>query len=319
MITYSTYATPRADLGEAFHEFAPEGMTFIADAILPDYGAQREDGTITVITRENMRSEDTRRAEGGVFNRIDITGKDLAYLCKNEGLEIPITDRERRKYVDDFQIELEKIAVLRLCMMLARENRVKKLIFNPTTWTGAKLYTDRSSTPWDNPDSDIIAHVVAAIEKVRSGTGVRPNALIVSEVTALNMTNNTGIKARFPDNVLLTVALIRQQMATIFGLTKLLVGDTVYNTADENQPFVGADIWPDDYAMVARVAEGPGSPLTTPCIGRTLRWQGMVNNVDGSPEQYREVQTKTEIYRMEDYLEEKLFDAYFAHLMKVDE
>jgi len=319
MITYSTYATPRADLGEAFHEFSPDGMTFIAPLILPDASVPKDEGTVTVITRENMRSDEAERAEGGTFQRIDITGEDLTYLCKNYGLEIPVTDRERKKYVDDFQVELEKIAILRLRMLLARELRVKNLIFNTTTWTGDDLYTDRSGAPWDNAGSDIIAHVVAAKEKVRSMTGVKANALIVSEATVNNMIANTGIQGRFPDNVLLTVELLRQQMAAIFGLQKLLVGDTVYNTADEGQSFSGSDIWPDDYAMVARVAEGPGMPMTTPCVGRTLRWTDMVNNVDGSPEQYREEQTKSEIYRMEDYLQEKVIDAYFAHLMKIDE
>ncbi len=317
MLTYGTYATPRADLGEAFHEFLPEGMTFIADQILPPYGVQKEAATITVITRENMRSDEAERAEGGGFHRIDITGEDLAYLCKNYGMEIPVTDEERRRYVDDFQVELEKIAVLRLRMLLARELRVKALIFNTTTWTGASLYTD-VSTDWDNAAADIISDVVAAKEKVRSATGVRPNALIVGEATVNNMIKNTGIKARFQQDVLLTVDLLRQQMASLFGLQKLIVGDAVYNTADEGQNFSGADIWPDDYAMVARVAEGPGSPITTPCLGRTLRWRDMVNNVDGAPDQYREEQTKSDIFRMEDYLQEKVFDPYFGHLMLVD-
>jgi hypothetical protein len=317
MITYSTYATPRGDLGEAFHEFEPEGMTFIADQILVPYGVQKEAATITVITRENMRSDDTLRAEGGGFNRIDITGEDLSYLCKNYGLEIPITDTERRRYVDDFQVELEKIAVLRLRMKIARELRVKAAIFNTTTWTGAPLYTD-TSTDWDNIASDIIGDVVAAKEKVRAGTGVKPNALIVGEGAVNNMIKNTAIKARFQQNVLVTVELLRTQLASLFGLSKLIVGDAVYNTADEGQSFSGSDIWPDDYAMVARVAEGPGSPITTPCVGRTLRWRDMESNVDGAPEQYREEQTKSEIYRVEDYIQEKIIDPYFAHLMLID-
>lgn len=319
MITYSTYATPRADLGEAFHEFSIDGQSFIADRVLPDLGVQKEDGTITVITRENFRSDDARRAEGGTFNRISITGEDLAYLCKNFGLEIPVTDRERRKYVDDFQIELEKISILRWRMLLAREIRVKDLIFNTTTWdsSDSDLYTDNSSAPWDAADSGIIAQVQAAIQKVLL-MGVRPNALIVGEVTAVNMTNNTGIIGRFQNTDIITIEMIRNAMVTIFGLRYLIVGDAVYNTADEGQSYSGSFIWPDDYAMVARVAEGPGMPMTTPCIGRTLRWNDMVNNVGGTPEQYREEQTKSEIYRMEDYLQEKILEKYFGHLMLID-
>lgn len=316
-LTYDTYATPRADLGEAFHEYAPEGFSFVADQILPTYNVGKEDGTISVITRENFRTAEADRANGGTFQRIDITAEDLAYACQNYGLEIPITDRDRRKFVDDFQVELEKTAVLRLTMQMQREIRVAALIFNTTTWTGADLYTD-VTTDWDDASSTIITDVTTAMEKVRSNSGIRANALIVGEATALNMTKNTNIIARFPDTAMVTVPLIRQNMVTIFGLSKLIVGDAAYNSSDEGQTASMSDVWADDYAMVARVADGPGSPLTTACIGRTLRWQDMDQNVDGVPEMYRESQTTSDILRMQDYLVDKVFDKYFGHLLKVD-
>jgi len=317
MITYGTYATPRADLGEAFHEFVPEGMTLIADRIFPSYPVQTEDGTISVITRENMRADETERAEGGTFRRIDIEGEDLSYTTKNHGLEIPVTDRERRKYTNDFQIETEKTQIMKLRMKLRRELRVSQAIFNTTTWTG-DLQTDYSGAPWDAAGSDVITHVRTAMRAVKSRTGVKPNALVIGDATAENLCSNTGIIARFPDNVTLTVDLIRERMAAIFGLQHLIVGDAVYNSADQGQAFSGADIWADDYAWIGRVAEGEGSPVLTPAVGRTLRWADMAGNPD-TVDQYREEQTKSDILRVEDYLEEKVFDAYFGQLLIVDE
>ncbi|MCK9570143.1 hypothetical protein M0R72_14460 [Candidatus Pacearchaeota archaeon] len=317
MITYGTYAVPRADLGEAFHEFNPAGMTFIADAILPAYGVPKEDGTITVITRENIRIDDDTRADGGTFNRIDMEGEDLAYATQDKGLEIAITDRERRKYAKDFQVDLEKTAILKLRMLLKRELRVKNLVFNTATWTGSTLYTDNSGSPWDNIATDIIGQIVAAKEKVRLNTGVRANALIVGESAVQNMIKNTAIKARFQGTTTITVDMIRAGLASLVGLQQLIVGDTVYNSADEGQTFSGSEIWPDDYATVAVVASGPGMPVTTPCVGRTLRWTEMADGLL-VPEMYREPQTKSDILQVEDYVDEKVFDPYFAHLMKID-
>jgi len=214
-------------------------------------------------------------------------------------------------------LEVEKTAILKLRMLLKRELRVKNLLFNTTTWTGSALYTDNSGSPWDNIATDIISQVVAAKEKVRLGTGVRPNALIVGESAVQNMIKNTGIKARFQNTDTITVDMIRNGMASIFGLRYLMVGDTVYNSADEGQAFSGAEIWPDDYAMVAVIADGPGAPVITPCVGRTLRWTEMADGLL-VPEMYREPQTKSDILQVEDYVDEKVFDPYFAHLMKID-
>lgn len=317
MLTYGTYAVPRADLGEAFHEFEPEGMTFIAEQVLPGYGVDKEAGTISVITRENMRVDDDEHADGGTFNRIDMEAEDLAYATNDRGMEIPITDRERRKYVNDFRLEVEKTAILKLRMLLKREIRVKNLIFNTTTFTGSALYTDNSANPWDNVSTDIISQVLAAKEKVRSNTGMRANALILGEAAVQNLIKNTAIIGRFLQNVTITVDLLRANLAAIFGLRYLLVGDTVYNTSDESQSFSGSDIWPDDYAMVAAIAPGEGAPLTTPCIGRTVRWRQMADGLL-VPAMYREPQTKSDILQVEDYIDQKIFDPYFGHLMKID-
>ena len=54
MIHQATRSTPRADLGEAFHEFSPEGMTFVAAEVLPERPVAKKAATIGVVTRENV-------------------------------------------------------------------------------------------------------------------------------------------------------------------------------------------------------------------------------------------------------------------------
>jgi hypothetical protein len=244
----------------------------------------------------------------------------MDYTCQDHGLEGQITDRDREKYRSDFDCELEKTEAIKVKMLLAREKRIKDLIFNTTTWTGSALYTDNSAAPWDTAGSAVIKQIQTAREKVRLNCGVPADSMIISESSFINLLNNTEIKAKFPGATVITEAMMRAQMGAIFGITNLLVGQAVYNSADEAQDFVGAEIWPDDYAMVAVLGE-EGLPMTEPQLGRTIVWESYVDP-DGEElvyvESYREEQTKSDIIRVEQSIDEKVFDAYFGHLMKID-
>lgn len=312
-VQQSSYAVGRADLGEAIREFHPEGMDLIADKVLPIREVKKKAGTLSVIQRENMKIEDDSHANGTAFNRINLSTEDMEYACKDRGLEGLVTDEDRENYASDYDVEEETVQAVRTKMLLRREIRTKDLIFNTTTFTGASLYTDYSGAPWDAAGSDIIAHVMASMEKVRLNTGMKPNALIVGAAAMQNIIKNTGIRACFAASTIVTRALIEAAMAAIFGLERLIVGGATYDGADEGQAFSGADIWGDDYAMVARINNGP---TNSGGLGRILVWDAMdtINDV----KEYREEQTESYVYKIREFSIEKIFCTYFGHLMGID-
>jgi hypothetical protein len=316
MIQKSTHATPRMDLGVAFHEYSPTRARFIADDILPVFPTAKEAATLSVVKRKTLTIPETKHADGATYNRIALYMDDLSYACIDHGLEGQLTDRQREKFRDDFDAEVEKVNAIKIKMMLAREKRIKDLIFNTTTWTGAALYTDNSASPWDTATTDIITQVNAAKELVRQGTGVVPDSLIIGEAAMQNLLKNDDVIGRFPGATLITEAMIRANLAAIFGLQKLLVGQAVYNSADEGQDFSASEIWPDDYAMVAALGAA-GMPMTEPQLGRTILWERYISQLR-YVEQYREEQTKSDIFRVEESIDEKIFDSAFGHLMKID-
>lgn len=316
MIQKSTHAVPRADLGVAFHEYSPTRARYIAGDILPIHNVGKEAATISVTLRKNLTIPETRHANGAVYNRVELYMDDMAYACVDHGLEGQVTNRDKAKYANDFDAELEKTAGIKIKMLLAREKRIKDMIFNTTTWTGADLYTDNASNPWDDATKDIIGQVGAAKEKVRLNTGVPANALIIGEATLQNILKNDDLIARFPGTAVINEVIIRSSMAAIFGLQDLLVGQAAYNSADEGQDASMSDMWGDDYAMVAALGS-EGLPMTEPQLGRTILWQEYVSDIE-YVESYREEQTKSDIIRVEHSVDEKVFDAYFGHLMKID-
>jgi len=316
-VQQTTYATPRADLGVAFEEYSASREQFVASSILAPLEVPKEAATISVITRESLlKDAGAAERESGAYARIAMYAEDKEYRCKEYGYESELGDKQRRRYKSDFDAELAVSQHLWFKLLLRREMRAAALVFNTTTWTGAALYTDNKATPWSTAASDAIGHVIAAKEKVRLGVGIEPDTLLIGGAALANLLNNTGIRAQFPGNAKITLSMIRSALASIFGLTKLVVGGQIYDSAKEGQTFVGAEVWDAKYAMVAVTADA-GQAMTEPCIGRTLMWAEDAADLTVT-ESYREEQARGEIYRVRQNVQEKIFDAPFAHLMRIE-
>lgn len=317
MIQQATHAVPRADLGVAFHEFDPALAGFIATRILPIKGVAKKAATMSVIIRENLKRADTNLANGSAYNRINLISEDLAYACGRHGLEIQLTDEDRENYVDDYDAEIESSQALKKKFYNELEIETATAVFNTTTWTGAALYTDNKAAPWSTAASAAIAQIVAAKEKVRVNTGVRADALIIGEPALNNLLKNDDIIARFVGVSVITEEILRASMAAIFGLKELIVGGAVYDSANEGQNFSASDIWDYKYAMVAKIQRGPTK--VEPGLGRSIIWEKMSGADEVQPIlQYREEQTDSDIFKIKQFSEEKIFDAYFAHLMRIE-
>jgi hypothetical protein len=316
-IQQGTRSTPRADLGEAFHEFSPEGMTFVAGEVLPERPVAKKAATIGVITRENVTTETGSHANGAGFDRVTLTSEDKSYACVDHGLEGQVTDDDRENYATDYDAEVETVQLVKTKMLIAREIRVAAALFNTGTWTGAALTTDVSGD-WDAAGSDVIGHVRSGKEVMRQNTGILPDSLLIGPVTFKSLQANTAILAKFIGVPILTADLLRQSIAAILGIQNLYVANGVYNSAKEGQTASMADIWSDDYALLFKRQTGS---LAQPGLGRILTWVGnsgsLANGLDRVV-QYREEQTESDIFRVRDYSDEFVIDPYFGHLLQID-
>lgn len=316
VVNYGTYNVPRVDLGEAIHEYRLGADDFVALSMLPTLGLPRQSAKLSRVIRESLLERaDVKRATNGSYNRADFQVEDVDYATTERGLEGRLGDDDRSKFASDFDAELETAQTVEARLLREQEIRTMDLLFNTTTWTGSDLYTDNSGAPWDAAGSDAIGHVQAAKEKVRRMTGMDPGTLLIGKVTWDNLKANTEILDRIKGVVIVTQDVLRQTIAGILGVDRILVGQGVYNSAAEGGTISVTDIWADDYAMVAVTASG--NRITEPCLGRTILWTGD-SPENTTVEEYREEQTRSNVFRIRHHVEEKILDAYFAHLMKVD-
>jgi hypothetical protein len=312
-----TRTNPRLDLGVAFMEFVAAQSYFIGVSALKMFKTQVQKGIFAAITRECLtRNLDTKRAKRSGYNREGLITEDVSFACEEHGLEGALDDSERALYASDFDGELNITLQVAHLLLLAQEVRIAASLFNTTTWTGAALYTDNSSAPWDAAATDIIGQVNAAKEIVRANTGMVPNALILSETNKNRILSNTDIKARIQYVARVTEAEILNSLADLLGLKHILIGKAVKNTANKGKAFSGSDVWSDDYAMVALVAENEGN-LAEPSVGRSLLWTAD-SPENTTVEQYRDDEIRSDVFRVRQNVDELVIDKYFAHLMKVD-
>ena len=303
-------------------EYVGDGVELVSLAMLAPLTVKKKNSTLAVVTRESLlKRANADHANGATFARINQFLEDLTYNCEDYGLENGLTDEDRNNYESDFDAESGAVEHIRQKLMIEKEIRANTLLWNTSTWTGSALFTDNSGAPWDAAGSDIIGQVIAASEKVRINSGLMPDTLQIGAATMPNILKNTGIKARFPGAMVITKDMIVANLAAIFGLKRLVVGEQVYDSADEGQTFSGTDIWTDDYAMVARTAT-PNAPLWMPSVGRSPYWDAMNPAPGETPvipiTEYREEQTESDIFRGREFVDEFLCDKYFAQLMKID-
>jgi len=193
---------------------------------------------------------------------------------------------------------------------------VKNMIFNTSTWSGAALFTDNKAAPWSTAGSPIKAQCNAAKEKVRLGTGMVANALIVSKESYDHMVyTNTELKGFLSGLAVPTEDAMKAVIESVLKL-EVVVGDAVYNSAIEGQTFAGASIWPEHYASVARICK-TSNPVE-PGVARSVAWEAMGAGTDMATSIYPEPQTKSQVVQGDMYVDNVVVDSAFAHLMQIE-
>jgi hypothetical protein len=299
-------------------EYEPNINGFIAQQVAPLFKTQKQKSTYPRITRESMTQnvKSARAAKSG-YQRVNLFSEEGSYACEEHGLEGLLDDSERALYASDFDAELVTTKGVNNLLLLQQEIRIKNLIYDTATFTGADLFKDWSgSAPWDADASDVIAHVKNARQKVRANTGIDANALIIGAATLDNLTLNTGIKDAIKYVKELTEQELKAALARILGVDQIITGKSIYNGSKKLDTFSATDVWPDDYAMIARVVTD-AEDFTQPGIARQFLW------VADSPEnltveQYRAEEGRSDVFRVRQNIDEVLMDKYFGFLMKID-
>jgi len=312
----SSLATLRPELGSMMEfDLAMDRLGFIGNRCLPTIEVGKQAGTFGKIPLEQLlQTRDTIRAPGSGYARGQFTFTSATYACEEHGAEEPVDDREAKMYVDYF--DAEQVAAQRAYDAVLRnaEIRAATLLFNATTFTSQ---TTSITHEWDDATNAVpITDVETAVRAVWARTGMWPNALIINRTVFRNLRSVAQVISRIESagagDPSKASDVTVQMLSAVFDLPYILVAGSVKNTADEGLTASLANIWSDEYAMVACIATN--NDIRQPCIGRTMHWSEDGSQPGGTPESYRDETVRSDIIRVRHDVDELILYTEAAQL-----
>jgi len=295
----------RPDLGAIAFEYMMSASErgFVGTQLLPIFSVSEQSADYPVIPIESLIKlpDNIERSARGAYSRDDWEFESATYSCKEYGREEPVDDSEARLYSRFF--DSEEMAVMRATDVLLRtqEKRIADMLFNTSNITNtAAVSTEWSTVATATPRSD----VQGAVEALRLATGIEPNAAVMSKKVFKNLLICKELKDYLQYTTPHLMSNYEAQKATVaqyLGLDKVFVGNAIYDTTKKGKSYTLGDIWDDEYVLLFRMSTR--NDLREPILGRTFLWtQDSPSNV--ITEQYREEQTRSNVYRVRHYVGE---------------
>lgn len=298
-------------------------MALITPMILTPTLAPEVEGVLRTIHRSQFNARaDVKHTDDGKFNRIKMRIGQTSYNCEEQGLEAAVARRLRRQYLSEIDFQAAQAFQVARTVQLEREVRLKALIHNTTTFPLSGSTGIDVSTAWSSISADIIGDI-KSMKNLRAAQGIKLDSMQVSLPTWNNMWANTGIRSSFinttpatapgPDN-----AAAKAMLAATLGLNQIVVGDAVYSgDHDESSPAM-TPLWGEVYAFMFEAA--PANDPSGPGLGRLMYWQ--TENGDGAglgiSEYYSENQSRGEVVRFVENVDEVIISSDYGGLLKID-
>lgn len=215
-------------------------QVLIADQVLPRIPVAQKFSWTKYALEQGFTVPDTKVGPKSEPNKVDFAGTEQTSQVEDFGLDDVISQSE----IDAFNampkpasggpVSPEDLAVMMIMglIRLDREVRVANMVFKAANYPAANKATLAGNSQWsDYVNSDPVAAITAALDT----PVIRPNKMVLGRAawTKLRMhpkivqaTNNTNQGAGI---------VSRQQVADLFELQEILVGEAWVNTARKGQ------------------------------------------------------------------------------------
>jgi hypothetical protein len=297
----------RPDLGAAVMEFT-EGpqLGYVGLEVMPVFRTAAQSATYPVIPKEVMlKIHNTDRAPRATYNRGDWEYERGTFTTGEQGWEEPLDDVERALFDQEAEGESDRVATARAWnhIMRGQEKRIADATFNATNFSAHGV-----STEWDKysaASADPVGDVKDGIAAFLLQCGQIPDTLLITFTTYNDISRCLKVQdlLKYTQPGIDLNNLTSPQLARLFGVPRVLIAGSVYDSAGIGQDASMAHIWSYEYAALMKTTSG--QDITEPCVGRTFLW------TEDSPtnpivEQYREENRRSDIFRVRHNVGEQL-------------
>ena len=304
-VSISTITRP--DLGVLAWEYAANSSEqgYIGMDIMPVFPVIEQSADYPVIPVESLlKVEPTSRAPRANYNRGDWQFKMQSYSCSEYGWEEPLDDVEARLYQRYFDAEVVTIIRAENIVLRGQEKRIASLVMNESNAVGTRSV----AVAWsDHVNCDPLKDVTLAKQDMLWASGLRPNVMVLSETLFDNLILSEKIQnyMKYVNSHLTDGREVKAAiLASYFGVSQLKIADAIVDIAGKGRSKDLKSVWGDNYVSLLKVSSG-GQDLREPCFGRCFLWTAdSPSNV--MAESYREEQTRSNIYRVRQHLDEAI-------------
>jgi hypothetical protein len=232
--------------------YVPEG--YISETIFPFVGVVQKTGKLGKYGLSHLRIENSRKAGRGAYRRVEtITRSTTGYDIEGHGLEGVVTPDDYRNVEQPFDAERDETMGLTTALWLEKEKIVADALADTavltqnTTLSGTAQFSDYNN-------SDPVSVIVTGKKAVKAGCGLPPNAAILSWEVAETLRFHPQLLDMLGFKYARPGGLSDQELATVFGVQKILVGMAMYESAVEGQTEALSNIW-GKHILLARLPD----------------------------------------------------------------
>ena len=306
----------RADINVMVEEAMERDSWFIGQRAFPLFSVSEKSGTYPVFKKAKgqlLNLNAAVRTPGGNYPRITRSYEYDTYDCQDRGIEELVDDTYAKDVARFFAAEQVAGRQCMSQMLMDHDYRVSAEIFATGNW-GAGTAAVVAYTMANIATIDFPQDVLARVEALRA-LGVQANTIILSAAVWVRLVQSTKFQAwmrgsRPSDATLQITPEMAADSFSEHGISQVLVGRSIYNSAKQGQTFSGANIWGNTYVWVGKCN---GGDFAEAGAGRTLVW-----NAEGGhlvTETYREEAIRSNVVRVRTNTDEKVVDTNAGRLI----
>lgn len=220
---------------------AYRNQAYIADGVLPRVTVGKQEFKWWEYPiAETFRLPDTRVGRRSQPNEIDLTATEQTSSTEDFGLEDPIPQSDIMNAPPQHSPIDKAVMTLSDYILLDREKRCADLVFAAANYpTGNKVQLSGTDQWSDYANSDPIDDISVGLDACL----VRPNIMVVGQEVWSKLARHPKIMKAVHGNDGDTGIARRAQIAELFELDEVLVGQSRRNTAKKGQTATLARVW----------------------------------------------------------------------------
>lgn len=198
---------------------------------------------------ESFTIPDTKVGRSSAPNQVDFSATEVTDSTVDHGLDDPVPQADIDNAPPNYDPLGRAVEGTTDLILLAREKRTADLVFDANQYATANKTTLSGTSQWsDFVNSDPVANIMTGLDACI----MRPTVMVIGRAAWTKLATHPKIaKAVLGNSGDVTIAT-RQQVAALFELEDVLVGEGWVNTAKKGQPPALARVWGKHCSLIYR-------------------------------------------------------------------